>query len=72
MDWTRTGEKEMRSGDYRIVKDTVFGDLDYMAECRGRLIAYCCDGEAAKAVCAAHQQAHAESAGYFDGSEVGR
>ncbi len=61
MDWPRTAENVMRSGDYVITRESVFGDLDYLAEHSGKLIALCSDAEAAKAVCVAHQQAHAEA-----------
>lgn len=55
MDWKRVSNTVIRSGDYLIWKETVLGELTYMAECAGRLIGWCDDAETAKAVCELHQ-----------------
>jgi hypothetical protein len=61
MQWTpiRHGKEvvALKSGDYVIQKENVFGDVQYFARYGGKLLTVACDADRAKAVCEEHSLA---------------
>lgn len=52
--WKRVAKDAIRCGDYSVVRETLFGDTDYLAQHAGKVLAVAPNSEAAKGVCYRH------------------
>jgi hypothetical protein len=56
MQWRRISATAVRSDEYVIQKQDLWGDMNYFPEHKGELLAVCCDADRAKEVCEEHAE----------------
>lgn len=54
--WKRISKDRIRSGDYVVMREDLWGEITYLAQYRGETLTVCYEAETAKAKCELHAQ----------------